>query len=71
MLKRSLLRKVMYMPFKKVGKSLTNILVFDLAMSIYQFFKAKLLTAKQQEDRGEEKINDDFMAGLKNKKRRW
>ena len=71
MLKRKLLRKVMYMPFKKVGKSLTNIVVFDLAMSIYQFAKSKFLTVKHQEDPGEETANDDFLAGLKNKKRRW
>ena len=59
------------MPFRKVGKSLTNIVVFDLAMSIYQFAKAKFLTVKQKEDPGEETGNDDFLTGLKNKKRRW
>ena len=71
MLKRSLLRKVMYMPLKKIGKSLTNIVVFDLAMSIYQFVRVKFLTVKHQEDKGGEILNDDFLTGLKDKKRRW
>jgi len=71
MLKGKLLRKVMSMPFKKVGKSLTNIVVFDLAMSIYQFFKTKFLAVKHQEEKGEEVVNDDFLTGLKDKKRRW
>ena len=59
------------MPFRKVGKSLTNIVVFDLAMSIYQFAKSKFLTVKHQEVADKEIVNDDFLAGLKNKKRRW
>ena len=57
------------MPFKKVGKSLANIVVFDLAMGIYTFLKSKFLTVESQEDRDKEIVNDDFMSGLK--KRRW
>ena len=71
MLRRRLIKKVMYLPLRKVGKSLTNIVVFDLAMSIYQFAKTKFLTVKHQEGPGEETANDDFLTGLKNKKRRW
>ena len=69
MLKRRLVKKVMSMPFKKVGKSLTNIVVFDLAMSIYQFLKAKFLTVEHKGERGKDIIEDDLMMGLK--KRRW
>jgi len=68
-MKRNLMKKIMYLPFKKVGKSLTNIVVFDLAMSLYQFAKAKFLTVRHQEDQNEEKNNDDFVKELK--KRRW
>ena len=59
------------MPFKKVGKSLANIVVFELAMSIYAFLKTKFLMVKNQEDKGESIVNDDFLTGLKNKERRW
>ena len=65
------MKKVMYLPFKKVGRSLTNIVVFDLAMSLYSFLKAKFLTVRHQEDKGGEILNDDFLTGLKDKKRRW
>ena len=69
MLRKRLIKKVMYMPFRKVGKSLTNIVVFDLAMSLYSFLKTKFLTVECKEDRDKEIVNDDFVKELK--KRRW
>lgn len=66
MLKKRLMRKIMIMPFKKVGRSLANILVFDIAVSIYQLAKARLYkTGKKKQ---EEICEDDFLTKLKDRR---
>jgi len=68
MLKKRLMRKIMIMPFKKVGKSLANILVFDIAISIYQYAKTWLYRTEKTKE--EEIAGDDFLTNLKDRRMR-
>ena len=68
MLTKRLMRKIMIMPFRKVGKSLANILVFDIAISIYQLAKARLY--KTEKKKREEIMGDDFLTNLKDRRMR-
>ena len=56
MLRRRLIRKIVFGPLKKVTATLVNIIAFDLAMSVYKRARAKFTNAKP-----ERKEEEDIM----------
>ena len=70
MLNRSFLTKIVSMPVKRASRILTNILIFDLAMSVYHHVKMRFLFGRQEKKQKEEDVlNEDLLARLKERGR--
>ena len=66
MLNRRLLTKIMYLPVKRASRILTNILIFDMAMSIYRYAKVMFLFGRSEKEKKEDDVlNEDLLSRLK------
>ena len=66
MLNRRLLIKIMYLPVKRASRVLTNILIFDMVMSIYRYAKVRFLFGRpEQEKKEDDVLNEDLLSRLK------
>lgn len=70
MLNRGFLTKIVSMPVKRASRILTNILIFDAAMSVYHYAKMRFLFGRQEKKKKEEDVlNDDILSRLKERGR--
>jgi len=58
-------------PVKKLGKTVINLLVFDVAQSIYLYAKTKFREPRTKRKKTEEEIINDILWPEFKKKRRW
>jgi len=58
------------MPVKRASRIITNIVIFDMAMSIYHYAKMRFLFGQQVEKKKENDVlDDDFLSRLKERGR--
>jgi len=70
MLNRRFFTKIVAMPVKRASRILTNILIFDAAMSIYHYAKMRFLFGRQEKKKTEEDLlNEDLLSRLKKRGR--
>ena len=66
MLNRRFLTKIVAMPVRRASRILTNILIFDMSMSVYHYIKMRFLFGRQEKKQKEEDVlNEDLLARLK------
>ena len=54
MLRRRLIRKILFGPLQKVSATLINIIAFDIAMTVYRRVRSKFTKAKPEKDEEED-----------------
>ena len=66
----NILRRFLTRPMRRLGKTVMNILIFDMASAIYCYAKGWFRESKTKKGKEEEIVNDHIWPDLKSK-RRW
>jgi len=67
---RIILKRLLFGPIRRVGRTILNVLIFDMASIIYQYAKRRFQEPGINDGEEDEIVNDHIWPDFKNE-RRW